>query len=146
MKNKKTTLLIAAFLCLGAVTATHAAQNDSSTLTRAERQDIHSPELLMSAQYRAHETVSFKDLDVSTRNGASELYVRLNKASAKVCAPRPDINQNRSVRNAWNACRDTALDHSVAQVDSAHLREIHLDRSGRDVAATGSQTEQVAVR
>ena len=62
-------------------------------------------------------TVRFKDLDISTAEGARALYGRIAAAAREVCR----AEGYATVRN----CRAHAVDHAVRGVGSALLSSIH---------------------
>jgi UrcA family protein len=76
------------------------------------------------------ETVSFKDLDLTSEQGARILYVRLQRAAREVCAPFESLELTR--RRAWQSCIDNALGTAVTQVNNplvAALHNAHVIRS-----------------
>jgi UrcA family protein len=62
-------------------------------------------------------TVKFKDLDISTANGAQALYVRIGAAARDVCR----AEYYATARN----CRALAVDQAVQGVGSPLLNSIH---------------------
>lgn len=65
----------------------------------------------------AAKTVKFKDLDISTANGAQALYGRIGAAARDVCR----AESYATVRN----CRTGAVDQAVRGVASPLLSSIH---------------------
>ena len=65
----------------------------------------------------AAKTVKFKDLDISTANGAQALYGRIGAAARDVCR----AESYATVRN----CRAGAVDQAVRGVASPLLSSIH---------------------
>lgn len=72
------------------------------------------------------EKVSFSDLNVSKREGAQQLYSRLQQAAKRVCGVEP-LRVSRSVGELSKSmrCYRQTLDASVAKIDSEELAEIH---------------------
>ena len=62
-------------------------------------------------------TVKYKDLDISTAEGAQALYRRIGVAARDVCR----AEGYTTIRN----CRAHAVDHAVQGVGSALLSSIH---------------------
>jgi len=64
----------------------------------------------------ARTTVHYGDLDVHTRQGADELYSRLNVAAGRVCdnLMEPHIRLSREYEN----CRHNAISAAVQQVNA----------------------------
>lgn len=65
----------------------------------------------------AAKTVKFKDLDISTADGAQALYARIGAAARDVCR----AESYATVRS----CRAGAVDHAVRGVASPLLSSIH---------------------
>jgi len=77
-------------------------------------------------------TVSFRDLNLSTIEGATTLYQRIKKAANKVCEePDSYLNDPR----AWAHCYRGAIDDAVAKVNSPLLTAVH-DGKSRDATVT----------
>jgi UrcA family protein len=68
-------------------------------------------------------TVSFRDLDLSTSNGAEALYERIAAAAREVCRGA----ELASIRE----CRAVAVDDAVKGVGSPLLTSIHRSTVGR---------------
>ena len=70
-------------------------------------------------------TVSFRDLDLSTPEGANTLYRRIRTAAQKVCgyAGADVLSQNIS-----RACYRNAIADAVAKVNSPLLTAVHTGR------------------
>jgi UrcA family protein len=64
-------------------------------------------------------TVSYHDLDLSTREGASVLYARINHAAHEVC----DAGNSRDLYTlaAAHACERSAVAQAVRAVDNPQL-------------------------
>jgi len=76
------------------------------------------------------QTVSFRDLDMTSEQGAQVLYVRLQRAAREVCAPYESLELTR--RRAWQSCVDNALGTAVNQLNNplvAALHNTHVTRS-----------------
>ena len=67
--------------------------------------------------------VHFADLDVSTVEGAEQLYARLRRAATEVCEPL----ESASIEGAseQRACVVKAIDDAVAGINSPLLSEYH---------------------
>jgi len=61
-------------------------------------------------------TISYQDLDLTTKSGAAALYTRLSGAARLVCG---DSGRTITEQRAWGACYSHALGEAVARVDSA---------------------------
>ena len=64
----------------------------------------------------ARTTVHYGDLDIHTRQGADELYSRLNTAAGRVCADimEPYVRLTR----AYEECRHGAISAAVQQINA----------------------------
>jgi UrcA family protein len=60
-------------------------------------------------------TISYQDLDLTTKSGADALYTRLSGAARLVCG---DSGRTISEQRAWDACYSHALGEALARVDS----------------------------
>lgn len=82
-------------------------------------------------------TVSFRDLNLSTIEGATTLYQRIKKAASKVCE-QPDSYLNDL--GAWAHCYRGAIDDAVANVNSPLLSAVHDGKSrGATVTAMNAK-------
>jgi len=72
------------------------------------------------------ETVSFRDLNLSTIEGATALYLRIKRAANQVC-DEPEAGVARY--QAWRSCYRAAIADAVAKVNSPLLTSVH---SGKD--------------
>jgi UrcA family protein len=63
-------------------------------------------------------TIGYKDLDLTTRNGADALYARLSGAARLVCG---DSGRTLTEQRAWDRCYTQALSVAVARVDNPLL-------------------------
>lgn len=72
------------------------------------------------------EKVAYADLNVDKRDGAQQLYRRLQQASKRVCGVE-SLKKMGTVRGMSEArrCYRDSLDSAVAKIDSAVLTEIH---------------------
>jgi UrcA family protein len=68
-------------------------------------------------------TVSYRDLNLATREGASALYARINHAARTVCAAG-DIRDLGAVAAA-NACQREAIAEAVHTVHSEQLAALY---------------------
>jgi UrcA family protein len=75
-------------------------------------------------------TVSYRDLDLSSPEGANVLYRRIQAAAREVCGhPGADLLE----QGIWKSCYRDAIADAVAKVDNPLLTAIH---TGRAVAMT----------
>lgn len=63
-------------------------------------------------------TISYGDLDLSTRSGADALYARLSGAARLVCG---DSGRSLLEQRAWDRCYSQALSDAVERIDSPLL-------------------------
>ncbi len=66
--------------------------------------------------------VHYGDLNVSSRQGASALLARLRKAAADTCSTSGMLSLN--VKTEVKQCRNSALRHAVAKIDSHELSKM----------------------
>jgi len=72
-------------------------------------------------------TVKYSDLNLTSDVGIHTLYSRIKAAAAKVCdGYQTDGNDanDLSARTAFKACRDTAINQAVAQMNIAPLTQL----------------------
>jgi UrcA family protein len=74
-------------------------------------------------------TVSFKDLDLTSDQGARILYVRLQRAAREVCSPYENLELSR--RRTWQICVDNALGTAVATLNNPLVAALHNTRAIR---------------
>jgi UrcA family protein len=68
------------------------------------------------------ETVSYRDLNLSTIEGATTLYLRIKHAANRVCDdPRTGI----AYFQAWRSCYQAAIADAVAKVNNPLLTSVH---------------------
>jgi UrcA family protein len=74
-------------------------------------------------------TVHFGDLDVKTRQGADELYSRLDLAAMRVCedATEPYVRLTRT----YKECRHEALSDAVREINSPLVTQAYEQRAPR---------------
>jgi UrcA family protein len=101
MKTAHFVLTLSTLMLLGGLGAAHAADRVGDVPTK---------------------TVSFRDLDLSTAQGAQALYDRIEAAAREVCRGT-ELEDN-------NACRARAIDDAVSYVGSPLLSA--ANRSARD--------------
>ena len=71
-------------------------------------------------------TVSFRDLDVSTIEGATTLYHRIQAAAKQVCGrPGADLIE----QGAWRSCFRNSTADAVHKVNSPLLTAVHTGRT-----------------
>lgn len=73
--------------------------------------------------------VSYSDLNLSSQDGATALYNRLQAASRAACGPQRSVFEAGSVhRLASNKqCYEDALNNAVASIDHPRLNRLHTD-------------------
>ena len=70
--------------------------------------------------------VSYGDLDIHSKAGATVLYSRLRRASEEVCGFRSqEIKSPLTLTTKARACFHQTLEAAVEQIDSDTLQEIH---------------------
>jgi UrcA family protein len=70
-------------------------------------------------------TVSFRDLDLSSPEGAKTLYRRIQSAAKQVCGYRgADLIE----QSFWNGCYRNAVSDAVVKVNSPLLTAVHTGR------------------
>jgi UrcA family protein len=76
-------------------------------------------------------TVTYGDLNLDSAKGASVLYARLRHAAQDVCSSLE--SKDLSLRSAWQACVNDALNSAVTQVNKPSVTALHnqsINRSG----------------
>lgn len=73
--------------------------------------------------------VSYRDLDLSTAEGARTLYKRISAAANKVCPP--DDGGQPLLRARNRACREAAIDRAVHAVNNAQLAALQAEHVKR---------------
>jgi UrcA family protein len=81
-------------------------------------------------------TVSYRDLNLSTIEGATALYQRLRQAANSVCDERGTGLDRYQV---WQACYRAAIADAVAKVNSPLLTSVHSGKSRSIVTAMNSK-------
>ncbi len=80
------------------------------------------------------EKVSFADLNLSTLEGATALYRRIEYAAHKVCYP--DGSQVLGLNFEWKKCYQSAIADAIAKVNSPMLTAVHNSKTnGTKVAS-----------
>jgi UrcA family protein len=77
----------------------------------------------------AHKVVSFKDLNLSSTEGAAVLYGRIKNAANAVCGERDRFNLSQS--HAIQICINEAVSRAVAQINSPMLTSLHEAKTGK---------------
>jgi len=76
-------------------------------------------------------TVNYRDLNLSTIEGATALYTRLKGAARTVCdQPNTGLDDHR----AWQACYKAAMADAVAKVNSPLLSALNKGVSPKSTA------------
>ena len=79
--------------------------------------------------------IQTSDLDLKTEKGATELYQRLQVASAQLCGPTSLQNLER--RSVWMKCYNRTLQSAVTSFNEPALLSIHRQRQGEKPARAG---------
>jgi UrcA family protein len=107
-----------ASLCIAALAAL-------ACITSSQRADAQPAEFLTK-------TVSFKDLDLNSEQGARIFYVRLQHAAREVCSPFKSLELSR--RRTWQSCVDNALGTAVTTLNNPLVAALHNMRATRSSA------------
>jgi UrcA family protein len=76
--------------------------------------------------------VHFADLNINNRQGAEELYRRIQGAARDVCGPR-EYAGSRTPSSAWQACMADAVKTAVQKVDRPLLTAYYDEHDGRRI-------------
>jgi UrcA family protein len=76
-----------------------------------------------------HKVVSFKDLNLSSTEGAAVLYERIKSASNEVCGKRDRFDLWRS--RTLQICINDAMSRAVAQVNRPMLTSLYNAKTGK---------------
>jgi UrcA family protein len=68
--------------------------------------------------------ISFKDLDLATRDGAQTLMHRIRAAAREVCEPPSTTPGDFKDRANYQRCIDLAVSKAVADVNSQSLQDV----------------------
>jgi UrcA family protein len=77
-------------------------------------------------------TVRYADLDLSQSAGVEQLYRRIKVAARQVCVPE-NSRDLQSVAAA-DHCREQAIAHSIATVDTPALTNYYLAQTGKSMS------------
>jgi UrcA family protein len=80
--------------------------------------------------------VAFGDLDLRQKAGVITLYSRIKSAAREVCEPLDEINI-KLLREGYQ-CRQNAVAHAVAEVNSQALTNYYLGK-GKNLASNQAQ-------
>jgi UrcA family protein len=76
-----------------------------------------------------HKAVSFKDLNLSSTEGAAVLYGRIRSAANEVCGDQDRFNLSRA--HTIQICINEAVSRAVAQVNSPMLTSLYQAKTGQ---------------
>ncbi len=76
-----------------------------------------------------HKAVSFKDLNLSSTEGAAVLYGRIKSAANEVCGNQDRFNLSRA--HTIQICINEAVSRAVAQVNSPVLTSLYQVKTGK---------------
>lgn len=80
---------------------------------------------LSSGQYqRLALNVAYDDLDITTADGATALYKRIDAASHVVCGEHQVKYVTRDLEEKFASCRKQAVAHAVASVNAPSLNTV----------------------
>jgi|HubBroStandDraft_3_1064219.scaffolds.fasta_scaffold23914_3 UrcA family protein len=72
-------------------------------------------------------TVRYRDVDLSTTQGAATLYRRLQGAARFVCG---ESDNSLAQQRSWNDCYRRALADAVGTIDNPRLSALYREHSG----------------
>jgi UrcA family protein len=83
-----------------------------------------------------HKVVRFKDLNLSSTEGAAVLYGRIKSAANDVCGKgdRFNLSQARTIQ----VCINEAVSRAVAQINSPMLTSLYQDKTGKEDKQTAA--------
>ena len=76
-----------------------------------------------------HKVVRFKDLNLSSTEGAAVLYGRITSAANEVCGTWDRFNLSQS--HAIKICVNEAVSRAVTQINSPMLTSLHEAKTGK---------------
>lgn len=76
-----------------------------------------------------HKVVQFKDLNLSSTEGAAALYGRIKSAASEVCGKQDRFNLSES--HAINICINDAVSRAVAEINSPVLTSLYQAKAGK---------------
>jgi len=91
------------------------------------------------ADARPHKVVSFRDLNLSTAEGAAALYKRIKSAAIEVCGQPDSFDLSRTYYP--QICINEAMSRAVADVNRPMLTSLY---QAKNQAKTGKANKQVA--
>jgi UrcA family protein len=85
--------------------------------------------------YKASESVSYSDLDLSTPDGARTLLRRIDLAAQRVCGPEPSRSPLQPhVTAFYGRCVRDSVDATVARIDSPLLSAMNGEQKTASAA------------
>jgi len=78
----------------------------------------------------AHKVVRFKDLNLSSTEGAAVLYERIKRAAQEVCGTWDNYDPSRL--HLMQTCINDAVSRAVAQVDRPMLTSLYNAKTGKN--------------
>lgn len=76
-----------------------------------------------------HKVVHFKDLNLSSTEGAAVLYGRIKGAAGEVCGKQDRFNLSQS--HAIKICINDAVSRAVAEINSPVLTSLYQAKTGK---------------
>jgi len=89
---------------------------------------LHSQNVIASVKQQA---VSYADLDLSRKAGATVLLNRVRLASTQVCGPEPSVDLDRSYRK----CVTDTMTRAVQGINEPLVSSLYQDKFGIAVAS-----------
>jgi UrcA family protein len=105
--------------CVAGLTALAVADSASAADSRAE-----------SGVSIVSERIVYRDLDLSTRQGAQALIRRVEAAAHRLCTPSPDPSLYGGPSAAERRCRNEAAARAIARLGSALVSAEYAQQAG----------------
>lgn len=77
-------------------------------------------------------SVTYSDLNLSSRDGARAMYQRIKSTARKLCGGEPTIG-DLGGHASWRACVDSAVDNAVARLDAPMVTAFNGGQSASPV-------------
>jgi UrcA family protein len=126
--------VLAAAIGLAGVTQVHAQPYDQPAYddrpSPSDEVVVQPPYLPPGAQLK-RQTVSFDDLDLSTRSGAYTLLTRIKGAARKVCSPDASGTRDMRDQSDYDGCLAAAVGRAVDDVGAPTLQDVYAYETPR---------------
>ncbi|HEY1878359.1 MAG TPA: UrcA family protein [Caulobacteraceae bacterium] len=95
---------------------------------------VATPATSVSAQdvQKVSATVSYGDLNLSTREGAKAMYQRIKSTARKLCGAEPAISEFGAM-DGWRACISDSVNSAVTRLDAPMVTAFNGHRSASSV-------------